>query len=59
MAQEDDPEREEINVEQIAITNGYHLEALINVLQSKGIVSVHEVMEELADVAEKQRNKIN
>ncbi len=59
MSEGDKTESEEINVEQLSITNAYQLEALINVLQSKGLLTSDEVLLELAAVVAKQRKQIN
>ena len=50
-------EREEITVEQIALTNMYQFEALLNVMEKKGLVTSQEVMEELEIVVESKRKK--
>ena len=39
------PERETVIVEQIALTNMYQFEALLNVLERKGMITSQEVME--------------
>ena len=53
-------ERETVTIEQIAMTNMYQFEALMNVLERKGLVTSQEVMEELEVVVEtKGRKKIN
>jgi len=48
------------SVEQIALTNMYQFEALLNVLERKGMVTSQEVMDELEIVVEsKIEKKIN
>ena len=51
------PERETVTVEQIALTNMYQFEALLNVMEKKGLVTSQEVMEELEIVVESKRKK--
>jgi hypothetical protein len=50
-------ERETVTVEQIALTNMYQFEALLNVMEKKGLVTSQEVMEELEIVVESKRKK--
>ncbi len=53
-------DREAVTFEQISITNMYQFEALINVLERKGLVTNQEVMDELEVVVQKKgRKKIN
>ena len=62
-------DREETTVKQLAMSNVYQLEALINVVAQKGLltsdevleelVDSDEVLEELVDVVERQKKKIN
>ena len=40
-------ERKTVTVEQLALSNAYQLEAMINVLERKGILTGKEVMDEL------------
>ena len=51
------PDRETVTVEQIALTNMYQFEALLNVLERKGMITSQEVMEELEIVVESKREK--
>jgi hypothetical protein len=44
-------ERETIAVEDLALSNAYQLEAMINVLERKGILTGKEVLEELEVIA--------
>ena len=50
-------DRETVTVEQIALTNMYQFEALLNVMEKKGLVTSQEVMEELEIVVESKRKK--
>jgi hypothetical protein len=50
-------DRETVTVEQIALTNMYQFEALLNVLERKGMVTSQEVMDELEIVVESKREK--
>ena len=44
----DQPEkRETVSVDDLALSNAYQLEAMINVLERKGLVTKAEVLEEL------------
>ena len=46
-----------VSHEQIALTNMYQFEALLNVMEKKGLVTSQEVMEELEIVVESKRKK--
>lgn len=49
-------ERKTVTVEQLALSNAYQLEAMINVLERKGVLTGKEVVDELeAIVASKGR----
>jgi hypothetical protein len=50
-------DRETVTVEQIALTNMYRFETLLNVLERKGMVTSQEVMDELEIVVESKREK--
>ena len=52
-----DNERETVTVEQIALTNMYQFEALLKVMERKGMVTSQEVMDELEIVVESKRKK--
>ena len=52
-------DREETTVKQLTMSNVYQLEALINVVAQKGLLTSDEVLEELVDVVERQKKKIN
>lgn len=43
----DQKDRETITVEYLALSNAYQLEAMINVLEQKGILTGKEVLEEI------------
>ena len=43
----DSKERETISFEELALSNAYQLEAMINVLERKGLLTSKEVMDEL------------
>ena len=52
--------RETVTVEQLALSNAYQLEAMINVLERKGILTGKEVMDELeVIVATKGKEGVN
>ena len=57
----DQPEkRETVSVEDLALSNAYQLEAMINVLERKGLLTKAEVLEELQGLAAtKGKKKIN
>ena len=40
--------RETVTVEQLALSNAYQLEAMMNVLERKGVLTGKEVLDELA-----------
>jgi len=44
-------ERETMPVEDLALSNAYQLEAIINVLERKGILTGKEVLDELEIIA--------
>ncbi len=44
-------ERKTVNIEDLALSNAYHLEAMINVLERKGILTGKEVLDELEVIA--------
>ncbi|MDA0692922.1 MAG: hypothetical protein O3A78_11090 [Nitrospinae bacterium] len=57
---EDPKERKTVTVEELALSNAYQLEALINVLERKGILTSKEVLDELElIVATKGRGEVN
>lgn len=47
----DQKERETITVEDLALSNAYQLEAMINLLERKGILTGKEVLRELEVIA--------
>jgi hypothetical protein len=47
----DPKERKTVTVEDLALSNAYQLEALINVLERKGILTKDEVLAELEVIA--------
>jgi len=54
------PERETVTVEELALSNAYQLEAMLNVLERKGLLTSKEVLDELEVVAQtKGRKEIN
>ena len=50
-------EREEVTLEQIALANMYQFEALLNVMEKKGLVTGKEVMDELEFVIQTKGGK--
>ena len=50
-------DRETVTVEQIALTNMYQFEALLNVMEKKGLVTSQEVMDELEFVIQTKGGK--
>ena len=53
-------ERKTVSVEQLALSNAYQLEAMINVLERKGLLTGKEVMDELeVIVATKGKKGVN
>ena len=53
-------ERKTVSVEQLALSNAYQLEAMINVLEPKGILTGKEDLDELeVIVATKRKKEVN
>ena len=52
-------ERETISVEDLALSNAYQLEAMINVLERKGLLTKDEVLAELEIIAATKGKKVN
>jgi len=50
-------ERKTVTVEDLALSNAYQLEAMINVLERKGLLTGKEVMDELEVIAATQGKK--
>jgi len=50
-------ERKTVSVEQLALSNAYQLEAMINILERKGILTGKEVMDELEVIAATEGKK--
>ena len=50
--------REEVPLERIVLSNMYSLEALIDVLAEKGLVSKEEVLKRMEKVVEERRGEI-
>lgn len=52
MADKNDKEREEVSLEQVVLSQAYALQALIKVLEKKGVLTKKEVLEELEMIQE-------
>ena len=53
-------ERKTVSVEQLALSNAYQLEAMINVLERKGLLTGKEVLDEMeVIVATKGKGEVN
>jgi hypothetical protein len=53
-------ERKTVSVEELALSNAYQLEAMINVLERKGILTGKEVLDEMeVIVATKGKKEVN
>jgi len=53
-------EHKTVSVEQLALSNAYQLEAMINVLERKGLLTGKEVLDELEVIAAtKGKEEIN
>jgi len=50
-------ERKTVSVEQLALSNAYQLEAMINVLEPKGILTGKEDLDELEVIAATEGKK--
>jgi len=48
---ENPEERETVTVEQLALSNAYQPEAMINILERKGLLTGKEVLDELEVIA--------
>jgi len=48
---------ETVTVEQLALSNAYQLEAMINVLERKGILTSKEVLDEMEVIVAAQEKK--
>ena len=56
----DSKERETISFEELALSNAYQLEAIINVLERKGLLAGKEVLDEMEVIAAtKGRGEVN
>ncbi len=51
--------RETVSVEDLALSNAYQLEAMINVLERKGLLNKDEVLAELEIIAVTKGKKVN
>jgi hypothetical protein len=51
--------RETVSVEDLALSNAYQLEAMINVLERKGLLTKAEVLAELEIIAATKGKKVN
>jgi len=49
--------RETVSVEDLALSNAYQLEAMINVMERKGLLTKAEVLEELTGMS-RGKNKV-
>lgn len=58
MAEKLDP-KEIVGFEEVLLSNVYTQEALINLLEQKGIITKAEVLEEIKGLREKQRERKN
>jgi hypothetical protein len=47
-----------VTLEEITVSNMYEIEALIRVLEKKGVLTHEEVLEELKVIKENQSNKL-
>ena len=50
---------ETVSVEDLALSNAYQLEAMINVLERKGLLNKDEVLAELEIIAATKGKKVN
>jgi len=53
---ENDGKREEVQLERIVLSNMYSIEALIDVLVEKGLVTKEEVLKRMEKVTEERRD---
>jgi hypothetical protein len=47
----------EVTIEQIALTNMYSIEALVNVLEMKGLLTKQELLAEIQNIKEEHKGK--
>ena len=51
--------RETVSVEELALSNAYQLEAMIDVMERKGLLTKDEVLAELEIIAATKGKKVN
>jgi hypothetical protein len=57
MAKQDDP-RETIPLEKVVMSNVYTQEAILNLLEKKGLLTKQEVLEEMKRIMEDDKKKV-
>ena len=57
MAKQDDP-RETIPLEEVVMSNVYTQEAILNLLEKKGLLTKQEVLEEMKRIMEDDKKKV-
>ena len=48
---------QEVTIDQIALTNMYSIEALVNVLEMKGLLTKQELLAEIQNIKEEYKSK--
>ena len=51
--------KQTVSLEELAISNMWEIEALINLLNKKGLLSIEELLEEIKQIKEEYDKKIN
>lgn len=54
-----DSNKEIVTAEELLISNMYDIQALINVLERKGIVTKIEILDEVKDLVKERNKKMN
>ena len=54
-----DPKKETVTLEELTVTNMYEIHALINVLESKGIITKQELINEVDKLHKERLKKLN
>lgn len=54
-----DPKKETVTIEELTVSNMYEIQAVINILQKKGILTKEEILEEIKELTKERNNKIN
>ena len=53
------PNKETVTLEELVISNMYEIQAVINILERKGLITKAEVLEEIIKLKEERNKKLN